>query len=219
MRLSQRGLLYAAALAAVGTAAAGITYAQVTGGVINGCYKSQNGQLRVSDTCLPSETAISWNQIGPQGPQGPQGAQGEPGPTGPIGPSEAFDGYRVPGNNIAVTGTNAARTRVLTLNLPAGSFAVTSKVNLSAGTSGGGLVHCITRTATGYFDMGIASIGPNAGETLEDTSSTTFAAIEPVPGQLTIDCWRINGVGDPPIAGLAEAVAIKIGHATIVVGS
>jgi lipopolysaccharide/colanic/teichoic acid biosynthesis glycosyltransferase len=34
--------------------------------VINGCYKSGNGQLRVidpaTDSCHPSETAISWSQ-------------------------------------------------------------------------------------------------------------------------------------------------------------
>jgi hypothetical protein len=52
-------------------------------GVIHGCFKTQSGQLRVIDAataqCSPSETAISWNQIGPQGPQGPAGPQGPPG--------------------------------------------------------------------------------------------------------------------------------------------
>lgn len=59
-------------------------------GVINGCYKSSNGQLRIIDPtieqCGPSETAISWNQIGPQGLRGPQGPKGD---TGPAGPSTA----------------------------------------------------------------------------------------------------------------------------------
>jgi hypothetical protein len=57
------------------------------GGVINGCYKTQNGQLRLvdpaADGCLPSETAISWSQTGPQGPKGDKG---DPGPQGPVGP-------------------------------------------------------------------------------------------------------------------------------------
>jgi hypothetical protein len=60
------------------------------GGVINGCYKSQNGQLRLidpaTDHCLPSEKAISWSQTGPQGPPGPTGPAGPQGPTGPQGP-------------------------------------------------------------------------------------------------------------------------------------
>jgi hypothetical protein len=103
------------------------------------------------------------------------------GPTGPRGPSDAYDGFKYPGNNTLVTGTDAARTRVLAFNLPAGSFAITSKVNLSAGTTGGGLVHCVTQTPTGYYDMGVASIGPNAGETLENTESTTFTAVEVNP--------------------------------------
>jgi hypothetical protein len=53
------------------------------GGVINGCYKTQNGQLRVIDPasgdCLPSETPISWNQTGTQGPPGPTGPKGDKG--------------------------------------------------------------------------------------------------------------------------------------------
>jgi len=44
--------------------------------IIYGCYKQQNGQLRIvsaSSQCLPSESPISWNIVGPQGPQGPTG--------------------------------------------------------------------------------------------------------------------------------------------------
>jgi hypothetical protein len=66
--------------------AGGVTYAVAEiggGGVINGCYKSQNGQLRVidpaTDSCHPSETAISWSQTGPQGPKGDKGDKGDPG--------------------------------------------------------------------------------------------------------------------------------------------
>jgi hypothetical protein len=83
--------------------AGGVTYAIADiggGGVINGCYKSQNGQLRLidpaTDHCLPSETAISWGQTGtqgppgptgPTGPTGPQGPKGDTGPAGPAGPT------------------------------------------------------------------------------------------------------------------------------------
>jgi hypothetical protein len=72
--------------------AGGVTYAVADiggGGVINGCYKSQNGQLRLidpaTDQCLPSETAISWGQTGTQGPPGPTGPAGPTGPQGPKG--------------------------------------------------------------------------------------------------------------------------------------
>ncbi len=73
--------------------AGAVTYAVADiggGGVIHGCYKSQNGQLRLidpaTDSCRPSETAISWSQTGPQGPPGPTGPAGPQGPTGPAGP-------------------------------------------------------------------------------------------------------------------------------------
>ncbi|MGE5237484.1 MAG: hypothetical protein ACM3ON_01640 [Chloroflexota bacterium] len=76
-------------------------------GVINACYKRDNGQVRVIDGaqgCLPSEVFISWNAVGPQGPAGEQGlpgpagaagAQGltgEQGPPGPAGYIRTYDG-------------------------------------------------------------------------------------------------------------------------------
>jgi hypothetical protein len=58
-------------------------------GVIHACYKS-GGDIRVinapSESCKVIETALAWNQQGPQGPQGVQGPQGETGPAGPQGP-------------------------------------------------------------------------------------------------------------------------------------
>jgi Collagen triple helix repeat (20 copies) len=90
-RRVRRGALAVAAVALVAIAGA-VTYAVADvggGGVINGCYKAQNGQLRVIDPatghCLPSETAISWSQTGPQGSRGPTGPAGPKGPTGSQG--------------------------------------------------------------------------------------------------------------------------------------
>src|SRR5215471_4596236 len=66
----------------------GIAYATVPGGAdaIHGCYQKQSGSLRVidpaTDTCNPSETAISWNA---QGVPGPRGDPGSAGPAGPAG--------------------------------------------------------------------------------------------------------------------------------------
>src|SRR5262245_26093622 len=136
-RSRKQAYAMAGAIGLAALVAAGAVYASGSG-VINGCYKTQNGQLRVvgpGDQCLPSETAISWNEVGPtgaqgatgdQGPmglQGPQGAPGATGATGARGPSDAFDGYRFPGFDLAVTGTSqAAPTFVLTNHLPAGNF-------------------------------------------------------------------------------------------------
>ncbi len=62
------------ALAVVGGTAA---YAQST--TINACYQHKTGALRylrAGQTCLSSETPISWNQAGPSGPAGPAGVSG-----------------------------------------------------------------------------------------------------------------------------------------------
>ena len=104
LRSSRRGIAVAVAaallvaMASTALAAAVVTSIIGPDGIIHGCYKAQNGQLRVvpaGEACGPSELAIQWNQTGPQGPQGIQGvpgptgatgAQGVPGPTGATGP-------------------------------------------------------------------------------------------------------------------------------------
>lgn len=56
-------------------------------GTITGCY-SASGQLRVvasAAECREHETALEWNQRGPEGPQGLQGPQGPQGPPGVAG--------------------------------------------------------------------------------------------------------------------------------------
>jgi hypothetical protein len=84
-------------------ATAGAVTAQSSSEVIRACIQNKTGLLKVltSGTCNPqTETALSWNQVGPQGPQGeqgpqgPQGPQGEQGPQGPRGPS-GVSGYTV----------------------------------------------------------------------------------------------------------------------------
>ena len=56
-------------------------------GVIHACYRA-NGNLRLVDksSCTSSETALTWNQTGPQGPAGAPGPTGAPGPQGATGP-------------------------------------------------------------------------------------------------------------------------------------
>jgi len=206
----------------VAVALAAITVAQGSG-IINACFKLQNGQLRLvsaAGQCLPSEQAISWNQEGvqgPQGPQGPQGAQGDPGPIGPRGPSDAFDVFVNPnGPAHPITGTNINNANVLlSIDLPAGNYAITSSTNLIADPTGGsGRVRCYVQSYNGWWDLGIASIGPGPGETLEATLSATFTAQQPAAGPLTVRCWRESGVGAPPLATLAESVAIKVATVT-----
>lgn len=51
------------------------------GGVFDGCVKESSGILRlidseVGESCLPTESGVSWSQTGPQGPSGPPGLSG-----------------------------------------------------------------------------------------------------------------------------------------------
>ena len=71
--------------------AGGVTYAVADiggGGVINGCYKSQNGQLRLIDPASEAVTRAKQRSRGARpGPRAPKvkGRQGRPGPAGPPG--------------------------------------------------------------------------------------------------------------------------------------
>jgi hypothetical protein len=70
---------------AIGIVLAGGTVALASipdsAGVIHGCRNNKDGSLRIIDTdagqtCKSSETALPWNQTGPQGPAGPAGPPG-----------------------------------------------------------------------------------------------------------------------------------------------
>jgi hypothetical protein len=67
----------AVALLALVIAIGGVAVASIPGpdGAIQGCYDNSTGALRVIDpgagrSCAVDETALTWNQQGPQGPKG-----------------------------------------------------------------------------------------------------------------------------------------------------
>jgi type VI secretion system secreted protein Hcp len=79
----------AAALVAGGAVA--LAAIPASDGTIHGCYANggtPTGALRIVDEgvqCATGETAITWNQRGPEGPAGPTGPQGDTGPAGDSG--------------------------------------------------------------------------------------------------------------------------------------
>jgi hypothetical protein len=108
--MRKRDLLSAAVGAVVATAlAGGIALAAIpgAGGVIDGCYQKNQGQLRVidpgSDGCRASEVAIAWNG---------QGLQGEPGRDGRDGTSVTVTaeapGVNCPAGGVKITAVNGA---------------------------------------------------------------------------------------------------------------
>jgi hypothetical protein len=77
------GLVASVVIVAIAAVRAAIPDAS---GAIHACYRS-NGNLRLIDKsgCTSAETALTWNQTGPQGPAGTPGPQGAPGPQGQPG--------------------------------------------------------------------------------------------------------------------------------------
>lgn len=103
------------AVAALVFALAGAAWAAIpdSSGVFHGCVSNRTGVLRVIDSsntgfaghCFTrhhAETAITWNQTGPQGPAGVQGLAGPQGKTGPQGP---------PGQGLTGVGQNTQQAR------------------------------------------------------------------------------------------------------------
>jgi hypothetical protein len=136
--LSTKALVVGLMVAALLVAAAGFVAAQDST-MIKGCYDKKTGLLRYlqsGSSCRSTETAISWNQFGPQGPQGekgqqgdlgpqgpqgaqgPQGPQGEKGETGSQGPRGPSNAYFTAPNSLMLSSTP---TEVAILNLPSGN--------------------------------------------------------------------------------------------------
>ncbi len=127
-----------------------IAFASIPGanGVIFGCYSNSNGTLRVIDNsttqCKSNETALNFNQTGPQGPQGLQGPQGATGATGAAGPQgpAGLEGREGAPGTAGANGTSTAYfarqdgstllsfhpTPILSKDVPAGSYVINAKV-------------------------------------------------------------------------------------------
>jgi uncharacterized repeat protein (TIGR02543 family) len=110
-RLRNRALVGAGILVAGFVVGGAISLASVpdSGGVIHGCISKATGVMRVIDAaksgtlgaCITSgplaETAVSWNQTGPQGVPGPKGDTGAPGANGQPGAQGAPGADGAPG--------------------------------------------------------------------------------------------------------------------------
>ena len=88
--IKPRTVLIVVVGAAAAGVVAGVAWATIpgSGGVIQGCYQKNVGNLRVVETssdCKPSELAVSWNQKGEKGDTGAVGPVGATGPQGPKG--------------------------------------------------------------------------------------------------------------------------------------
>jgi hypothetical protein len=178
----------AAIVAIVGSAtliaAAGIP---ADDGVIYGCYSSATGQLRViSDTtsCRSSETAISWNQVGPAGAEGPAGPAGPEGPTGPTGPAGAGDVYSIDRamGELPLPLYPAWQT-IARFDLAAGRYAILASARLHNETSFGLDASCGVLVGSRPFDAADTVWGGGSA-----SQTMTGVSILAEPGSVTLRC-------------------------------
>ncbi len=182
--------------------------------IIYGCYKKVNGQLRIvkdPGQCRPAEVSIFWNQVGPQGPPGPQGPQGPPGSQGPPGPQgpEGPPGPPGTGNMFIVRqGTtpvvlNNTEVQVLSLTVPAGSYAISAKVSVTNADTTAQAAHCTL--STGDSSEVQIEAGNADGEMISLLDAATFASDTPI----NMTCFTLNGTAMDAVLG-----AIEVGNLT-----
>jgi len=184
-----------------------------SGGVIHGCYITGHGQLRVIDTgqggnCSPNETALDWNHTGLKGdtgPQGPTGVTGATGPqglkgdTGPRGPSDSWD------RSAGSTDLNITQTSIVSVDLPAGNFFVTARVNLvQDGQPSSNGVDCQLNGGGHDESLTVVDADDRTNVSLEmDASSST-------PFTVTLSCSESVGSNDA-IAEFPRMIATQVG--------
>ena len=152
------------AVLAFGIGSASVAFGLVEG-VVEACYNNATGVLRVATPTKPCltttanpafrETAISWNQQGPQGPEGPQGPagpqgpQGVPGPQGPQGvpggqgSAAAFSTSRQNGDGERIAVPRGTFVNVGSLTVPSGSYVVWAYIWFHNVDSADAIAQCI----------------------------------------------------------------------------
>ena len=166
--------------------------------LIYGCYKKNNGQLRIVENpgqCRPSELPISWNQVGPQGPAGPQGPEGPQGPPGP--PPNLWIARQIDPVSLTDTGS-----QVLSLIVPAGTYAISAKVSLANADSLIQPASCALSTG----DVSGVVLGGGADDN-EQVISLLDAAIFESATAITLSCATVNGEATN---GVLSAVEVEI---------
>jgi hypothetical protein len=137
-------------LVSSGISAAAFAIAHATipdgNGVIHGCYRNSDGNLRVVNdptSCRHDETALSWSQTGPQGPQGPVGAPGPQGPQGVPGTSASSHAYEA-----SNTHELPEDTYLVGLTLPPGEYVVWSTIDFYEDNNGNANTQCAIWTGS-----------------------------------------------------------------------
>jgi hypothetical protein len=192
---SRSGVLLSAVAAPIVTAliVGGVAWAAIPDGddhEFHACYDNQSGSLRIYDpsggpikACGKNETAVTWNQAG------------QPGPPGQQGPSGLSHAYSAASSGVTQLGPDAVT--VLSLDLPAGSYAVFFKTN--AATQG--TVSCALESDTGPSDFSAVTGDVSSVLVLESTVHLTSA------GSVEINC---SSTTVPALVAISRLVAIAV---------
>lgn len=176
-------VLAAAGLLALAVGIAGAAIPDSSDGEIHGCFKKNQGQLRVidaegGDTCGPAEQALVWNQTGATGA------------TGPRGPSNGFSRWHDP----EVPATTLAAPRLLELPVPVGRFVTTATAIVRNNGAGVALITCQTMHPSGDFDLAQARLAPAGAAGDIQTLAMNPVGFALAPGIIWLDCD--DGGGD-----------------------
>ena len=144
--------------ALVGTAVFALTTSVFTDsqGAYHGCVSAKNGALRVinpSESCKQGETAITWNQTGPQGDIGPQGIAGPAGPA--LSSLNALNG---------IACSVGGQPGTVALSFATGNVATVTCVVSGSGSGGGIENFCSTWNADHPSDITHASYTCNESQ-------------------------------------------------------
>lgn len=202
--MSMSKTITAAAVAGGLILAGGVAHATIPAadGTVDGCYHNTGGTLRVVDAtvsqCRSSETAISWNQVGPQGPQGVKGEDGKDGADGPKGdqgPAGTSQAFTATGELINVS--RGGRGIVASKSVPAGSYVLSASVSALANGSNDEVSFLFCRLNSSTSVLGFASETPgnhSASQDFSGDSSLSLTATFEPTGTATValECGQLR---------------------------
>jgi hypothetical protein len=166
--LSGRGHGLIAVTVLVAIVASGVAVAASGSGTITACVHKHGGGLYEAKTCARGDKSVSWNAKGLRGARGLQGA---------------------PGAAVAYTATNSSAVSILSFPpalvvsqvIPAGSYLVTSTVELDANGTQNSYA-----TDSCRLSDGTASDGSTYSGSLVVPEVTGYSAFGTVENQLTL---------------------------------
>jgi hypothetical protein len=211
--------------------AAGTAWASIpdSGGVIHGCYKTDNGKLRVIDSssagCATDEASLTWNQTGPQGATGETGPAGPQGPPGPTRADERFylaSSFADRSTWLPITAAPfsgvSSTTRIVTSHLAAGNYTVAAQV-IAENHDGVGYVVCLLHNGGQILGISEAAIGIEGSTDFAQTLGIDVGVSLAQAADVDLSCVSVplglpHAVGTP-IVGLADIVATKVDTLTL----